>query len=180
MKLQMAVVSYPRLNEIDHAWIEAFRIQHDPHAELIPAHLTLMFPVTADFELLRSQAERCAAVHQAFDIRIGLANAFRDARNDWSYVFLLPSMGSGQIAALHDCLYGGEFCRDLQQDHPYQPHITVARKRSYIECAALESSLNERGIDVQGRIDTIQVIAVQPSLITPLAVFGLGGAAAAI
>jgi 2'-5' RNA ligase len=177
---QIAIVSYPRLNQIDRAWIETIRLQHDPQAELIPAHLTLMFPVIADIELLRTQAARCAAVHQVFDIRITQAKAYRDAKNDWSYVFMLPSMGSEQITALHDCLYRGEFCGDLQHDLPYQPHITVTRKSSYVECAALASSLNDRGIDIQGRINTIKVIAIQPSLITALAEFGLGGGAAAV
>ena len=67
-------------------------------------------------------------------------------------------MGSGQMTALHDCLYSGELCGELRYDVPYQPHITVARKSSYIECAALASSLNERGIDIPGRVDAMKGI----------------------
>jgi 2'-5' RNA ligase len=177
---QIAVVSCPRLNEIDRAWLETIRLQHDPQAELIPAHLTLMFPVIANIELLLIQADRCAAAHQVVDIRITRAQAYRDAMNGWSYVFILPTMGSGQITALHDCLYSGEFCGDPRLDSQYQPHITVARKSSYVECTALASNLNDRGIDIPGRVDTIKVIAIQHASITPLAEFNLGRAAEAI
>jgi 2'-5' RNA ligase len=177
---QIAVVTYPRLNEIDRAWIEAIRLQHDPQSELIPAHVTLMFPIITNIELLLTQADRCAAVHQVFDIRISRAQAYRDVMNGCSYVFIRPTMGSGQIAALHDCLYSGEFCGDLRHNLPYQPHITVAKKSSYVECAALASKLNDRGIDIPGRVDTIKVIAIQPDSITPLAEFCLGRAVAAI
>jgi len=176
----IAVVSYPRLNEIDRTWLETIRLQHDPQAELIPAHLTLMFPVIANIELLLIQANRCAAAHQVFGIRITRAQAYRDAMNGWSYVFILPTMGSGQITALHDFLYSGEFCGDLRHDIPYQPHITVARKSSHVECAALASSLNDRGIDIPGWVDTIKVIAIQPASTTPLAEFSLGRAVAEI
>lgn len=176
---QIAVVSYPRLDEINRAWLETIRLQHDPQAELIPAHLTLMFPVIANIKLLLTQAGGCAAVHQAFDIRMTRARAYSDAMNGWSYVFILPTTGSEQITALHDCLYSGEFCGDLRHDLPYQPHITVARKSSYVECVALASSLNDRGIDIPGRIDTIEVIAIHSPSITPLAEFGLGRAVAA-
>lgn len=176
---QIAVVSYPRLDEINRAWLETIRLQHDPQAELIPAHLTLMFPVIANIKLLLTQAGGCATVHQAFDIRMTRARAYSDAMNGWSYVFILPTTGSEQITALHDCLYSGEFCGDLRHDLPYQPHITVARKSSYVECVALASSLNDRGIDIPGRIDTIEVIAIHSPSITPLAEFGLGRAVAA-
>jgi 2'-5' RNA ligase len=174
LKGQIAVVSYPRLNKIDRAWFETIRLQHDPQAELIPAHLTLMFPVIAKIEFLVTQADHCAAVHQVFDTRMTRAQAYSDATNGWSYVFILPTTGSGHITALHDCLYSGEFRRDLRKDLPYQPHITVARKSSYVECATLASSLNDRGIDISARVDTINVIAIQPTSITPLAEFGLG------
>jgi 2'-5' RNA ligase len=168
------------LNEIDRAWLETIRRQHDPQAELIPAHLTLMFPVSANIELLQTQADRCSAVHQVFDIRITRAQGYRDAMNGWSYIFILPTMGSGQITAINDCLYSGEFCGDLRHDLPYQPHITVARKSSFVECAALASSLNDKGINIPGRVGTIEVIAIQPASIIPLAEFGLGRTVAAI
>ncbi|MEJ2245338.1 MAG: 2'-5' RNA ligase family protein [Acidobacteriota bacterium] len=174
LKRKIAIVSYPRLNEIDRAWFETIRLRHDPQAELIPAHLTLLFPVIANIELLLSHAGHCAAVHHIFDIRMTRAQPYRDHMNSRSCVFILPTTGSENITSLHDCLYSGEFRGDLRKDLPYQPHVTVARKSRYVECAALASSLNDRGIDIPGRLETISVIAIQPASITPLAEFDLG------
>jgi hypothetical protein len=42
---QLAVVSYPRLEEADRDWIESIRDSHDPQATLLAAHLTFVFPV---------------------------------------------------------------------------------------------------------------------------------------
>ncbi|MBP1624964.1 MAG: hypothetical protein H6Q07_2986 [Acidobacteria bacterium] len=175
---QLAVVAYPRLNEADSAWIEAIRRQHDPQAELIPAHLTLMFPVMATVESIVAQANRCAAECQVFDIRIARAKADCTATDGWSYVFMLPTLGSAQTNALHDKLYGGDFRRHLRRDLPYQPHITVARKMNYAECASLASSINDKGMNIHGRIDSIRVISIGLAEITSVAEFGLGCAVA--
>jgi 2'-5' RNA ligase len=162
---QFAVIAYPRLNEVDRAWLEAVRRQHDPQAQLIPAHLTLIFPVTATVELVVAQAKHCAAGYQAFDILITQAKAHCTAINGWSYVFVLPTLGSEQINALHDRLYGGDLRRHVRHDIPYQPHITVARKADYAECASLASSMNDKGMNIPGRIDSIRVISIELSQI---------------
>ena len=52
-----------------------------------------MFPVIANIELVLTQADRCAAVHQVFNIRMTRAQAYSDAMNGWSYVFILPDDG---------------------------------------------------------------------------------------
>ena len=176
---QLAVVAYPRLSEADSAWFEAIRRQHDPLAELIPAHLTLMFPAMATVDSLVAQANRCAAGYQVFDIRITQAKAHCTAINGWSYVFMLPTLGSEQIIALHDNLYGGDFRRHLRHDLPYQPHITVAKKTDYAECVSLASSINDKGMNIPGRINSIRVLSIGPAEITSVAEFSLGCAIAA-
>ncbi len=42
--MNFAVVAYPRLDEGDRRRIESFRARHDPHATLVAAHVTLVFP----------------------------------------------------------------------------------------------------------------------------------------
>jgi 2'-5' RNA ligase len=174
---QLAIIAHPRFNETDSAWLEAIRRQYDPQAELVPAHLTLMFPVVAPVASLLAQANRCAAGNKVFDIRITQVHAHRDAKDGWSYIFALPTIGSEQITALHDNLYSGEFRKHMRQDLTYQPHITIAKKTDYSECASLASSLNRGGINILGRIDSIRVVSVEPDAITPVAEFDLGCAA---
>ncbi len=176
---QLAVVAYPHLNEADNAWLEVIRRQRDPQAELIPAHFTLMFPLIAGVELLIDQVKRCAAKHQVIDICITRAKAHCPDANGPSYVYVLPTLGSEQIRALHDSLYTGNFRRHLRQDLSYQPHITVARKDDYAECARLASGMNDEGMNMPGRIDSIRIISIGPSEITSIAEFCLGCAVAA-
>jgi len=174
---QLAIIAHPRFNETDTAWLEAIRRQYDPQAVLIPAHLTLMFPVVAPVALLLAQANRCAAENKGFDIRITQVQAHRDAKDGWSYIFALPAIGSEQITALHDNLYSGEFRIHRRHDLTYQPHITIAKRADYSDCARLASSLNRRGINILGRIDSIRVVSIEPAAIAPVAEFDMGCAA---
>lgn len=45
-----AVVYYPRLGSSD---LDEFRQRHDPFAELISEHITLVFPIPAELETVR-------------------------------------------------------------------------------------------------------------------------------
>lgn len=68
--MTLAVVAYPRMEAQSLRLIESFRASHDPLADFIKAHITLVFPVDADSEELAQEARSIAASTPAFAINL--------------------------------------------------------------------------------------------------------------
>ena len=43
---QLYVIGYPELADRDHDWIQGLRRRHDPRADLVAPHFTLVFGIT--------------------------------------------------------------------------------------------------------------------------------------
>lgn len=124
--------------------IEAFRRRHDPMAQAIAAHLTLVFPFPTPLSALQveSHVRRVAAAWPPIPASF---RAIRAHANE--FVFLMAGRGAASIAALHDRLYTRSLLPHLRRDLPYEPHITIAR------CPgpeSLEAALAEAEAGVSG------------------------------
>ena len=160
----LAVVSYPTLDETDRRWIEAIRARHDPRADRIAAHFTLVFPTDA---APPDVAEEMAAVSRsaapiAFVIR--RAVAARDAASGIGHVFLVPDEGAEAIADLHRRLYAGVLRPHLRADLPFEPHVTVAAEPDVGRCEAIARQVTQACRPIIGTIAHLDLVNVAGSV----------------
>lgn len=112
-----AVVHYPRLES---SALDAFRAEHDPFADLIAEHLTLVFPVPLELERLRNHVRSVSSKVDPFGVRIG------GLSRTWDHWLCLEiDEGYEEVIALHDRLYTGPLETFLRTDLPYEPHIGI-------------------------------------------------------
>lgn len=102
--------------------VQAFRAKHDPLAQCIPPHITLLFPFeddVGDAELVRHIED---AVQGLGNFAIGFATpVLVDNRLIW-----LPVRDDeGNVAGLHARLYSGFMKKHLRPEIPYRPHVTL-------------------------------------------------------
>lgn len=112
-----AVVYYPRVAS---PGLDEFRRKHDPFAQLIPEHITLVFPIPVKLKALGDHVRSVAGSFEPFDVYIaGLSRTW----DHWLYLEIRE--GCGEIVALHDRLYAGPLAEFLRTDLPFEPHIGI-------------------------------------------------------
>ncbi len=104
--------------------IEDFRRRHDPLADALPAHVTLVFPFPTNLTVtqLATHIRRVVGNWPALPV------SFRDVEPIVDeFVVLMLRERAEAIVALHDKLYGGILKTHLREDIEYQPHVTIGR-----------------------------------------------------
>lgn len=104
--------------------INAIRSKYDPLADLIPPHVTLVFPFESDLstEALAVHLQESMVGLKSFRlVMTGVAGA------DGEYLFLNVKVGNDQIIELHDKLYTGLLKQYLHRSLAYAPHLTIGR-----------------------------------------------------
>jgi 2'-5' RNA ligase len=132
---RFAVAWFPTFRGIDR--IEAFRRRHDPVAELIPAHVSLVFPFATALTRLQVETHVKRVVSRWPPIPVTF-RAVRQHANE--FVFLMASRGAASIVGLHDRLYTRSLAQHLRPEFAYEPHITIAR---HAQIGALERAFEE-------------------------------------
>ncbi len=126
----------PKFTE-DASMIQEYRLRYDSLANLVPPHITLMFPFSSGIlseVLKRHLIDSCKDIGQ-FKISTGQAGVLPDN------VIALPILdGACELKKLHDSLYKGAFSDFLNVDLPYHPHITIGR---FANLHATEQGLEE-------------------------------------
>lgn len=132
MLARRAVIALAPAN-VDIALTEVRR-RFDPQFELVPAHLTLVFPLHVELAVLVPHVRDVAAVHRPIGVRLaGFAGS------DAAYLFLRVTRGNDELIALHDDLYRGLLASALDRTSIFVPHVTVGRLES---SAALRAALD--------------------------------------
>ncbi len=104
--------------------IEEFRRRHDPLADALPAHVTLVFPFPTNLTVtqIATHIRRVVGNWPALPV------SFRDVESIvGEFVVLMLRERAEAIIALHDKLYGGILKTHLRDDIEYQPHVTLGR-----------------------------------------------------
>lgn len=105
-------------------FIDDIRANYDPLANLIPPHVTLVFPFESDIstEVLEEHLQESTVGFKPFQIVMtGLTGAERE------YLFLNVKVGNDQIIQLHDKLYTGLLKQYVNRSLTFIPHLTVGR-----------------------------------------------------
>lgn len=104
--------------------IEPFRRRHDPLADALPAHVTLVFPFPTNLTVTQIGSH----IRRIVGNWPGLPVSFRDVEGIVDeFVVLMLRERAEAIIALHDKLYSGVLKPHLREDIAYQPHVTLGR-----------------------------------------------------
>lgn len=128
---RFAVAWFPSFRGIER--IEAFRREHDPAADLIAAHVSLVFPFATALTQLQIETHVRRVVSRWPPIPVSF-RAIRMEANE--FVFLMAARGAASIVELHDRLYTRSLAAHLRREFTYAPHITIARHREWPELEA--------------------------------------------
>ncbi|MEI5906321.1 2'-5' RNA ligase family protein [Bacillus spongiae] len=104
--------------------INKLRRKYDPLHDLIPPHITLVFPFISNLSSnqMNDHITEVLKKEKSFDIYLqGITGA------DETYLFLNVKVGNDTIIRLHDKLYSGILQEFLYKRVTYIPHITVGR-----------------------------------------------------
>lgn len=155
-------IACPQVGTAAQAFIDGLRRQHDPQVDVVAPHFTLVFGCSAvpqaDYVAHVSAMARSTPAIR-FHCRYAMLHA--GGPGGMAHVFLVPDEGHSAIARLHDRIYTGVLAPHLQLEMPYVPHITVAATRDVAAAKALCDALNERGIDIAGRLQSLTVGALR-------------------
>jgi 2'-5' RNA ligase len=173
---RLAVVSYPTLAGADSEWIESIRANHDPQADKLAAHFTLVFPFDVGSGDVASEIAAVASLTQAIPFIIRRARAVPDVVNAGAHVFLIPDEGRDQIVALHDRLYSGLLRPHLRDDITFEPHITVAAGLDVGWCKAIADGLNRAPRAVAGLVESLELVEIGFGTVSSMNRFILGNA----
>jgi 2'-5' RNA ligase len=145
-----AIVIFPALPEPDP--LVELRARFDPLVDLIPAHITLVFPFESDL----SPDELCAHVERsvrgigAFPIRLSGITGMED-----KYLFLNVKRGNDTLIELHDRLYSGPLQSYLSLAFTFIPHVTVGRFTSHEAFVNALASASALAISIDTEVRTI-------------------------
>ena len=155
----------------DLARIETLRRRHDPHAAIIPAHVTLVFPFeTRDLTALTQHVLATATAHGPIALRLSAYLAVRAHDDTQSHIFLVPDQGRDEIEALHDALYSGPLAGVLRHDIPFIPHVTVGAREIHDEAEDLVREFGQVGISAQlTRLELVEFDGQRIKLLEPFA-----------
>lgn len=176
MRMNIAVVGYPNLDEIDRRWVESFRAKYDPQVSQIGVHFTLVFPVELASSRLELEIAAVAQITQPISFTIRRTEVIRDAHGNRSYVFLVPDEGSVEITTLHNNLYAGALHPYQRLDIPFLPHMTIGATPDVRSARRLAEELNVRSRIIRGTIDKIELVEVGTSVVKSLVAYPLGSA----
>jgi 2'-5' RNA ligase len=130
-----AVVWFPQFEDsLALERIQRFRLSHDPLAEKLPPHLTLVFPFHANLSVtqLASHIKRSTTGWPA------LPASFRGVESvQGEFALLMCDLRREAIIELHNRLYRGVLRSFLRDDINYLPHITLGRSRITAEFDAM-------------------------------------------
>ena len=149
--MQYAIVAFPALECAD--VVEWLRERFDPHAGLLAAHVTLVFPFTdpaVERILERHVAEAVAGI-ESFDIEVASPTA-----DDERYLFLELTEGVERFAEMHDRLYSGILAGHRSTSHRYQPHVTIGHLSEAEDVAGTtQCARDSLPRPLRGRVDSV-------------------------
>jgi 2'-5' RNA ligase len=120
------------------------RRRFDPLAELVPPHITLVFPFDSELTTgqLRDHVQSCVEGLAPFPVRLSQVTG-----SEGEYLFLNIKHGNDELIALHDRLYTGPLESLLAIEYTFTPHMTIGR---LADLAAFREALeSSRTLDLQ-------------------------------
>ncbi|KEO84427.1 hypothetical protein EL26_04820 [Tumebacillus flagellatus] len=155
--MKRAIHIFPRFDNAEE--IHCLRQKFDPLANLIPPHLTLVYPFESDWSAEQVQAH-CQDVLQGFQ-PFDLTLRGITGTPDW-HLFLNVKRGNDEIIALHDRLYSGLLQPFLYRKVTFVPHLTVGHLTNVETFESSLAATQEFDHIFTCRVDEITVEVIEP------------------
>ncbi len=104
--------------------IDRFRGTHDPLAQALPPHVTLVFPFHSRLTLdqVAAHAQKVLRAWPSFPV---VMHGFWSAQNE--FIGVGSQVGTDAMIEIHDRLYRGPLAEFLRPEFDFLPHITLAK-----------------------------------------------------
>ncbi len=163
--MNIAIVSYPSLDDGDRQWIETFRARHDPQAGRVATHFTFVFPIDMNPGMVEGELPAVARSTSPISISIRRSKLVQNAVGGGIGVFLVPDDGREEIEALHDRLYAGVLRPYLRTDIPYIPHLTIGVAQNLADAERLMDELAMGSRVIRGTLTGMDLVDLQAARI---------------
>ncbi len=164
------VIAYPKLAQNDLDFIQNYRERNDPrYFSVIDPHITLVFAINdIDRESFLGEVKDQIADVKPFDFEIKVATINQNDDAKYYHEFLVPDTGYSNIVKLHDKLYSGLFAPYLRFDIDFIPHIGIGNSDEVEASKQRVDELNTKGVSINGRVDSVDVIEYKDGVITTI------------
>ncbi|MEO0703830.1 MAG: 2'-5' RNA ligase family protein [Pseudomonadota bacterium] len=136
------VLAYPIFEPKSAERIRAFRAKHEPErARLVRPHITLVFGVADEHrQAVSGLVDMVSGQTSAFPIIFDrCVIEFDPFETKYKLFLLCPDENKG-ITALHDQLYDGVYRSELNSEHPFRPHMTIASCDERVDAEQIDVS----------------------------------------
>lgn len=151
------VIAPLALQPADAERVALLRKTYDPHAEVVPPHVTMVFGVD---DGLAGEAVRWtriqAGAFSAAALRFTLATVARDYENSAWYLFLMPKAIPPALSELHRRLNSGPLAG--APDVAFDAHLTLGRFQERVLAEAVARDCNADGVSIEARIAALEVV----------------------
>lgn len=163
------VLSYPKFDPSCAGRVDAFRATHEPHrAELVPPHITLVFGVSDRHQrTLDTLIEKTARETREFTVVFNDDTREYDPFDRRYKIFLLCENGKDQVTTLHDRLYAGIDRAEINLQHPFRPHMTVATCDTRAEIDKIDVS-RIGDLPITGKLHALELVRLNDGKLTTL------------
>jgi 2'-5' RNA ligase len=153
------VLAYPRFEPRVARNIAAFRSAHEPErAILVDPHITLVFGVRiAEPGAFAAFCQRAASRAREIPVEFSGSEIGYDPFEKTHKLFLVSSVGTDDLLALHERLYDGPHRRTLHPGISFKPHMTVASNRDQSIIERLDV-MEIGSFPIAGRICALEVV----------------------
>ena len=130
-----AIVWFPQF--ANQGVIDRFRGTHDPLAQALPPHVTLVFPFHSRLTLdqLAAHAQKVLRAWPCFPV---VMHGFWSAQNE--FIGIGSQVGADALIEMHDRLYRGPLQEFMRPEFDYAPHVTLAKAIQLNQFEALSSA----------------------------------------
>lgn len=168
------VIAPLTLQEADAARVGTLRRAYDPHVEIVPPHVTLVFALDDAMEdRAVARARSVAAAFSSIALRFARATVTRDYENSAWYLFLMPREIPAGLAELHRRLNAGPPLAG--PDVAFDAHLSLGRFQERVLAEAVARDVNEEGVNVGARIEALTVLRFDGTRVQGRVDLPLGG-----
>lgn len=173
--MALAVVNYPTLSEEDYEWIQSVREEHDPlYYGVVDPHISLVFPIDGvEASTFIEHVGEKAHSTSPFEVVFRCAILGDPDFQGHAHAFLVPDEGFSDIVRLHDRLYTGPLADFLRLDVPFIPHVGIANTPEPEDCKAIIDDLNAENFEIEGRVESLDVVEYDGETVRPIEQFSL-------
>ena len=148
------VIAPLTLDEADARRIATYRDAYDPHAAIVPPHVTLVFGLDDDLEEKAiARTRSTAAAFSSLALRYTRAAVTRDYENSAWYLFAMPRDMPAGLAELHRRLTAG-----FSPDAAFDAHLSLGRFQERVLADAVARDANDAGFGIAARIEALTVL----------------------